>query len=130
MSKKVILCVDDEINVLISLREQLSEHFGNQYHYELAESAEEAWEVLEELAEEEKQVIMVISDWLMPGMKGDEFLISVREQFPKTLTFMLTGQADKEAIQRAKEQASLCGFLYKPWQLDELIKIVEENLSA
>jgi signal transduction histidine kinase len=49
----------------------------NRYFYELAESVEEAWEVIEELYEEGIRIIIVISDWLMPGIKGDEFLIQI-----------------------------------------------------
>lgn len=38
--KKTILCVDDDEMVLTCLREQLADHFDDQYQYELAESAE------------------------------------------------------------------------------------------
>ena len=41
----VILCVDDEVTILDTLKEQLVRHFGSEYAYELAESAEEAWEI-------------------------------------------------------------------------------------
>jgi predicted signal transduction protein with EAL and GGDEF domain len=49
MSNSAILCVDDEIIILESLREQLQRHFGDRYLYEVAESVEEAWEVIDEL---------------------------------------------------------------------------------
>jgi len=47
--KKAILCIDDERIVLESLRGQLWKHFGNGYQYEFAESAEEGYEIIEEL---------------------------------------------------------------------------------
>ncbi len=47
---------DEEI-VLTALREQLQDYFGEQYRYELAESAEEAMEVMEELAQEGVEVV-------------------------------------------------------------------------
>lgn len=47
MSEAVILCVDDEAVILETLQEQISRHFGKQFLYEAAESAEEALEILE-----------------------------------------------------------------------------------
>jgi hypothetical protein len=38
MSKPVIVCVEDESMVLISLRDQLAHHLGTDYDIELAES--------------------------------------------------------------------------------------------
>jgi CheY-like chemotaxis protein len=57
MPKKAILCVDDEEIVLTALREQLQDYFGEQYRYELAESAFDAMEVMEELAQEGVEVV-------------------------------------------------------------------------
>jgi len=35
--------------VLLSLRDQITKHFGDRYRYEVAERKCEAWEVIEEL---------------------------------------------------------------------------------
>lgn len=129
MSESAILCVDDEVVILDSLKEQLKRKFGDRFIYEVAESADEAWEVIKELQEEEIQVIAIVSDWLMPGIKGDEFLIQIHQQFPKLITVMLTGQADEAAIQRAKEQANLHACLYKPWTEQELTQIITSALD-
>jgi CheY-like chemotaxis protein len=126
--KSVILCVDDEVSILVSLREQLSDYFGDQYQYELAESPEEAWEVLNELQLEDKELAIVISDWLMPGTKGDEFLIAVNQKFPQALKLMLTGQASEEAVKRAQIEANLHTCLRKPWRIKELINAVESAI--
>lgn len=129
MSESAILCVDDEVVILDSLKEQLKRKFGDRFIYEVAESADEAWEVIKELQEDEIQVIAIVSDWLMPGIKGDEFLIQIHQQFPKLITVMLTGQADEAAIQRAKEQANLHACLYKPWTEQELTQIITSALD-
>jgi CheY-like chemotaxis protein len=129
MSESAILCVDDEVVILDSLKEQLKRKFGDRFIYEVAESADEAWEVIKELQEDEIQVIAIVSDWLMPGIKGDEFLIQIHQQFPKLITVMLTGQADEEAIKRAKEQANLHACLYKPWTEQELTQIITSALD-
>ncbi|MDY7012363.1 MAG: response regulator [Cyanobacteriota bacterium] len=129
MSKPVILCVDDEKVVLQSLKAQIKEHFGNAYSYELAENAEDALEVIDELIEEETQIILIVSDWLMPGMKGDELLIEIHQKFPNTVKIMLTGQADEEAVQRAVREANLHRCLRKPWSETELIETLQSGIA-
>lgn len=129
MSESAILCVDDEVVILDSLKEQLKRKFGDRFIYEVAESADEAWEVIEELQQDEIQVIAIVSDWLMPGIKGDEFLIQIHQRFPQLITVMLTGQADEEAIERAKKQANLHACLYKPWTEQELTQIITSALD-
>ncbi|MEY2857344.1 MAG: hypothetical protein RLZZ74_1656 [Cyanobacteriota bacterium] len=129
MSESAILCVDDEVVILDSLKEQLKRKFGDRFIYEVAESASEAWEVIEELQQDEIQVIAIVSDWLMPGIKGDEFLIQIHERFPKLITVMLTGQADEEAIERAREHANLHACLHKPWTESELTQIITSALD-
>ncbi|NES69109.1 MAG: response regulator [Okeania sp. SIO2D1] len=130
MTEAAILCVDDETVILESLQEQISRHFGEQFVYEAAESAEEALEILEELNEEGVKIVVIVSDWLMPGMRGDEFLLQVYQQFSDIKTIMLTGQADESAIQRAKEEANLYSCIYKPWREEELIKIITAALES
>lgn len=129
MSSSAILCVDDEVVILDSLKEQLKRQFGDRYIYEVAESAAEAWEVIEELREDEIEIMIIVSDWLMPGIKGDEFLIKIHENFPSLITVMLTGQADADAIERAKEKANLHACLHKPWTEQELSHVITSALS-
>ncbi|MEM7757182.1 MAG: response regulator [Cyanobacteria bacterium P01_A01_bin.40] len=124
MSESAIICVDDEVIILDSLKKQLKRAFGDRFIYEVAENAAEAWEIIEELNEEGIEMIAIVSDWLMPGTKGDEFLIQIHHRFPNVVKVMLTGQADTEAIERAKEEANLHACLYKPWTESELTKII------
>lgn len=128
MTEAAILCVDDETVILETLQEQISRHFGSQFLYEAAESAEEALEILEELHQEGVKIVVIVSDWLMPRMRGDEFLIKVHQQFGDITTIMLTGQADSSAIERAKQEANLHCCLYKPWQEAELIQTITQAL--
>ncbi len=128
MAKPVILCVDDESMVLTSLKAQLREKYGAQYLMETADNALEAMEVIEELAEDGHQILVVVSDWLMPGMKGDEFLILVHERYPEVVKVMLTGQADQEALDRARQYANLHACIYKPWNANELFAAIQTGL--
>ncbi|MBE9041022.1 response regulator [Oscillatoriales cyanobacterium LEGE 11467] len=129
MTEAVILCVDDEVMILDSLQEQISRHFGDRFLYEAAESGEEALEILEELNEEGINIVLIVSDWLMPEMRGDEFLIRVHQQFNGITKILLTGQADQEAIERATQEANLYGCIYKPWREENLIEIIKKSLK-
>lgn len=128
MPKPAILCVDDEVVVLDSLKIQLKNEFGDAYLYEVAESADEALEIIDEI-EEKTPILVIVSDWLMPGLKGDEFLIKVHKKYPKIVKVLLTGQADSEAIERAKKAANLHNCLAKPWDVKDLIQTIKSGLN-
>lgn len=119
--KRAILCVDDEALIVLSLKQELSEYFGERFIYEGAMSADEALEVIDELVAEGVVVILIITDWLMPGLKGDELLLLVRERYPDIKSIMITGQADNDAIERAINQACVNAVLRKPWSREGLI---------
>jgi DNA-binding NtrC family response regulator len=127
--KRAILCVDDEKIVLDSLQEQLRNTFGDEFEYEIAESVDEAWEVIEDLVSQGYEMVLVISDWLMPRVKGDTFLIELHQKYPDTVTIMLTGQADPEAVENAYQNANLYAYIRKPWREEDLINYVNNALK-
>jgi DNA-binding NtrC family response regulator len=129
MANKAILCVDDEPMVLTALREQLGDRFGDAYHYELAEGVDEAWEAIEELDGEGVEIVAIISDWLMPGIKGDEFLLEVHLRYPQIVNIMLTGHADEVAIERARRYANLHAYIPKPWKQDTIAAAIVSGLD-
>ena len=126
--KGVLRCVDDEIIVLTALKDQLRRAFGNDFHIDVAESAEEALELLDELAEQGHRLLVIVSDWLMPGMKGDDFLVEAHKRFPTVVKIMLSGQAEQAAVDRAKKEAGLHEFLAKPWNAAELVESINQGL--
>ncbi|MFA6571748.1 MAG: response regulator [Bacteroidota bacterium] len=130
MTNRVILCVDDEKIVLNSLKTQLREKYADLFNYEIAENADDAFEIIEDLVGEGFDIIVIVSDWLMPGIKGDEFLIKIHQQFPKIVTILLTGHADEKAIQKAKDFANLHKCLRKPWSEAELFNAIETGLKS
>ena len=130
MSRQVIICVDDEITVLRSLKAELQEAVGNNYTIEIAESGEEALELIEELLEDGDEIPLIISDHIMPDMKGDELLKQAHIISPKTIKVMLTGQADIGAIANAINSANLYRYITKPWQSEDLKLTVREALNS
>ena len=130
MTNQVIICVDDETTVLRSLKAELKKAIGNNYLIEIAQGGEEALELVEELLENGDEVPLVISDYIMPDMKGDELLKRVHQLSPKTLKIMLTGQADIEAVGNAIKYASLYRYITKPWQTEDLSLTVREAVNS
>ncbi len=130
MARKTIICIDDEKIVLNSLMGQLYSSFGNKYNYEFFESAEEAEEFIDETYAEGDNVDLIICDWLMPRVRGDEFLIKIHQRFPDISMIMLSGHVDEEAIKKVKKYTNLSKLITKPWDKDDLIKTIEEILSS
>jgi serine phosphatase RsbU (regulator of sigma subunit)/CheY-like chemotaxis protein len=126
MKKPVILCVDDEKIILDSLEEQITGRLGREFSVELAERGEEALEIIQELSEDGRELAVVVSDQLMPAMKGDEFLIRVHQSHPETLKILLTGQASIDAIRNAINSARLYRYVVKPWEENDLMLTIEE----
>jgi CheY-like chemotaxis protein len=130
VNKGILLCVDDEIIVLVALKDQLRKAFGTKHIIEVAESALEGMEILDELVGHGHMPLVIISDWLMPGMKGDEFLIEAHRRFPYVVKVMLSGQADDDAVDRVRQSAGLHAFIAKPWDGAELIQCVSAGLES
>lgn len=129
MNKTAILCVDDENIILESLIEQLKKYFGDGFLYEIAENAEEGMEIIEELIKDGIKNIIIVTDWLMPGTKGDEFLINVHKKYPSVVNILLTGQANEDAINRARKNADLFAVIQKPWSEEDLYNIIKSGLK-
>ena len=130
MKQQVIICVDDDNTVLKSLKAELQESVGNAYIIEIAEGGEEALELLEELLSDGYEVPLIISDHIMPEMKGDELLKKVHLISPQTIKIMLTGQADIEAVGNAIKNANLYRYISKPWQREDLSLTVREAVNS
>jgi signal transduction histidine kinase len=130
MSKQVIICVDDEVIVLDSLKEQLQKEFRDELMIEIAESGDEALEIFDELVEDGYEVPLIMADFIMPQMKGDELLAAIHEKNKYTKKVMLTGQATIEGVGNAVNQANLYRYIAKPWDKGDLILTAKEAIIS
>jgi PAS domain S-box-containing protein len=130
MKKPVIVCIDDEPDVLNSLKIELKKAIGDRCIIETAEGGEDALELLSDLQADEYEIALVLSDYIMPDIKGDELLRRIHERSPDTLTIMLTGQADLEALSNAIKYAKLYRYIPKPWQNEDLKLTVVEAIHS
>jgi DNA-binding NtrC family response regulator len=130
MSSKAILCVDDEAIIVMSIKQELKAHFKERFIYETALNAREALTIIDELNADGVRLILIISDWLMPGMKGDEFAALVKEKHPGIQTILVTGHAPEETISGIKNRNIINAVIFKPWRNNDLISTVEHCIEA
>jgi PAS domain S-box-containing protein len=129
-NKPVVICVDDEPIILESLKIELKKALGEEHLLETAEGGEDALELVEEMLAEGREIVAVISDYLMPNIKGDELLKQIHRISPKTIKIMLTGQADLEAVANTIKHAKLYRYIAKPWQSEDLKLTIKEALNS
>ena len=106
-SKASVVLVDDEEMVITSLRALLQLETEHDIHC-FTDPAEAA-KFLEGNA-----VDVCVSDYLMPGMNGIQFLSRAKELQPEASRVLLTGHADKQSAIAAINQVALFQYVEKP----------------
>ncbi len=109
-----VLCVDDEQNILSSLRRLLRKE---DYRLLIASSGSEGIEILKE-----NHVHVVMSDQRMPGMTGTEFFARVKEEYPDIIRIILTGYTEVDSITESINRGHIYKFFLKPWN-DQNLKL-------
>lgn len=116
-----VLCVDDEVNILKSMKRLL---YKQNYQLLLAESGAKALEIMQQ-----NEVNVIISDMKMPAMSGAELLEKVAISSPDTYRVLLTGYSDMESTIDAVNKGKIHRYLQKPWNNEEIIQTIEEGLE-
>jgi response regulator RpfG family c-di-GMP phosphodiesterase len=118
---KTVLFVDDEQSIRNSIERMYLER--DDVRFLFAASGNEGLEIL---AREE--VWVVVSDYLMPKMRGIEFLSRARSARPETIRIMMTAYADLSIAIEAINKSEAYRFVTKPWNNQELMDTVDEAL--
>lgn len=117
-----VLCVDDDEYVLRSLERSLR-RLGCRVL--LAPSGSDALELLEQ-----EHVDVLISDEAMPGLNGTEVLRLAKQISPATVRILLTAHCNhSEVVIPAINEGRIFRLLAKPWDNDEIRRIVYEALN-
>ncbi|MEC9444021.1 response regulator [uncultured Psychrobacter sp.] len=117
MQKPKIAFIDDEPRILRSLKM----HFRQSHD---VFTTTDATELMKYVSEHDVQV--VISDQRMPDKQGTEVLRDIKEASPNTIRILLTGYADLNAVIDSVNDGEIYRYITKPWQNDELKKIVNK----
>ncbi len=130
MNKFMILCVDDEREVLDSVVQDI-DCFEDHFIIEAAQSVNEAKSVIDDYRSQEIPLALILCDHIMPEQTGISFLIELNEEqdTAKTRKILLTGQAGLNDTVEAVNHASLDFFITKPWSGEQLRQVVKEQLT-
>lgn len=117
-ASKVLLLVDDEQNIVSSLKRLLRR---DGYQILTANGGAEGLAILTE-----NHVDVIISDQRMPGMTGVEFLSKVKELHPDTIRIVLSGYTELNSVTDAINEGAVFRFLTKPWNDEKLRDSIKE----
>lgn len=112
----VIMCIDDDPNVLEAILNDIHNEFHPRYDVVGAGSAKEARDMIEILEENKKEVALFIVDQRMPETDGVSFLAEMRQRFPYARRVILTAYSDKENTIQAINKAGVHNYFVKPWE--------------
>ena len=125
-----ILILEDEAEVRAALERDLLP-FADVVRLEVASSADEAWEVIDELSDDGDVLALALCDHRMPGTTGVEFLVQMAHD-PRTAAtrkVLVTGQAQLEDTVHAVNEADLDYYIAKPWDVENLHSVVRAMLT-
>ena len=71
------------------------------------------------------QFDLVMTDFAMPGMKGDELAATIKKLLPSQRILMITGSVDRAAASKY----AVDGYLGKPFTMDDLRQAVADVIA-
>ena len=118
--RHTLLIVDDEVDVLDSLRHQ----FHRSYRVLTHTSGNKPSRSLKKTRSSS-----ILSDQRMPGMTGDQFLRRARGLKPDAIRMLFTGYADIQAVINAVNEGHIFRYILKPWDSTELEGIIRQGVE-
>lgn len=130
MEKLVVICVDDQAEVLNAVARDLIP-LASHCDIEECQSAAECLELMDDLDADGRLLALLISDHVMPKKTGVELLTEVKQdnRFDKTHKFLLTGLATHQDTIQAINQAGIEQYFEKAWDPDELLSACRKALT-
>src|SRR5229473_6014246 len=119
MAKPILLCIDDDSDVLRAIERDLRSHYGATYRVLASDAPEKALELLKQLKVRSDSVALLLAVQRMPKMDGVGFLQEAMQIFPQAKRALLTAYADTNAAINAINEVSINYFFLKPWDPPE-----------
>lgn len=118
--KATVLIVDDEELILQSLELVLERYFD-------VIKVKDPLQVSDIL--KNRSVDVLISDEMMPGIRGCELAEKVHNEYPNICKIILSGNSDKKDIVTAINKGHIFSFLFKPVDINQLLQAVKQGLD-
>lgn len=116
-----VLFIDDEPGNRLTFKAA----FRKEFNVLLAESLEAAWPILEQ-----QEVHVVICDQRMPVVMGSEALCRIKARFPRVRRMLITAYADLQTLVDALNNAGVCHYIQKPWEVQDVLTAVQAAWAA
>ena len=131
MKKPIIFSIDDDLQVLSSLKRDLRSNYKSKFRVISTADANEALEALQTFKKKGEDIALFISDQRMPIMNGVEFLEKAKEIYPEAKRVLLTAYSETDAAIKAINDVQLDYYLLKPWDPPEekLYPVLDELLD-
>lgn len=131
MDLPLILCIDDDAQVLRAIVRDLKTQYRDSYKIISTTGVNEALDSLLELKNKGETIAMFISDQRMPEMEGVDFLEKAKQFYPEARRVLLTAYSDTDAAIRAINKVQLDYYLVKPWGPPEekLYPVIDDLLD-
>ena len=126
--RKMILCIDDNAEVLKSLRFQLRQSLVKDIRIILAEGSEDALKTLEVLNLSRSDMLLIVSDWLMPNINGEDLIKMIEQRWGPIMTIVLSGHITSEAKARLSDLDQVISVMNKPWSGEALAQLITQSL--
>jgi CheY-like chemotaxis protein len=120
---ETILLVEDDD----ALRESIFTYL-NLHGYKVLEASNGA-EALSIANQHAESIQVLITDMILPKMRGEEVAQEVAKVFPQAVTLYMSGYTDRELIDY-DPASSTVGFLQKPFALHTLLQKLREMIAA
>ncbi len=117
---ETVLVVEDESSIRAFLKEGL-ENLG--YRVILAANAEEGIDICDERHQE---IDVILSDVILPGKNGLEFILEARKLQSDVTTLLMSGYTDDILAQRGIEDSDM-PLIYKPFEINEIAGVIREQ---
>ncbi len=119
MEARKVIVLDDEEMMLRSLKRRFKVEQSN-YELHCYDSPIAALAKLDE-----GPVYAFITDVRMPGMNGDQVVEFISKNHPAQKCIVITGHAERNAIQRIVKTGNVKGILLKPLDFDKLVATLD-----
>lgn len=131
MTKPIILCVDDDPEVLASVERDLRSKYRKEFRIVKALGSQNGLEAAETIKKRGTPIALFLVDQRMPGMTGTEFLAKMATLHPDSAKVLLTAYSDTEAAIVSINEIGLDHYLLKPWDPPEqkLYPVLDDLLS-
>ncbi len=131
MTKYAIICVDDDPLITQLLSFQLRKWINPLTTIiETYVEPKNVMASIDEIYELGIRVIFIIVDYQMPGMNGAQLTRNIKAKYKNIHFVMLSGQANEVVVSQLKDEQVLDNFISKPWNEEQLHKIIQPYLAA